>query len=77
MSVAVVSIEGNVFFALGAAALARQSATVPVHTPELNTARTMALDYFNAQAALGVRSRRRGASDAPKVHANRGVYHKL
>ena len=37
-------------FALGAGALARQSATVSVHTPELNMARTMALDYFNAQA---------------------------
>ena len=38
-------------YALGAAALARQSAVVPVHTPELNTARTCALDYFHAQSA--------------------------
>ena len=39
-------------FGLGVAALARQSASVPVHTPELNTARTSALDYFNSQAGL-------------------------
>lgn len=37
-------------FAIGAAALARQAAVVPVHTPELNTARCAALDYFNAQS---------------------------
>lgn len=39
-------------FSLGAGALARQSAVVPVHTAELNTARTCALDYFNSQAGL-------------------------
>ena len=39
-------------FALGSAALMAQSATIPVHTPELNTARTMALDYFEAQESL-------------------------
>ena len=39
-------------FALGAAALARQAASVCVHTPELNTARTCALDYFQAQASM-------------------------
>ena len=37
-------------FALGAAALAQQCAVVPVHTAELNVARTCCLDYFGAQA---------------------------
>ena len=39
-------------FTIGAAAVAKQSAGVAVHTPELNTARTCALDYFAAQSAL-------------------------
>ena len=39
-------------FTLGAAALALQAAVVPVHTPELNTARACVLDYFNCQSAL-------------------------
>lgn len=39
-------------YTIGAAELARQAAAVPVHTPELNTARTCALDYFAAQASL-------------------------
>ena len=39
-------------FTIGSAALARQSAAVPVHTAELNVARTAALDYFGAQSAL-------------------------
>ena len=38
-------------FTIGSAELAKQSGAVPVHTPELNTARTCALDYFAAQAA--------------------------
>ena len=37
-------------FTIGSAELAKQSGAVPVHTPELNTARTCALDYFAAQA---------------------------
>ena len=37
-------------FTIGTAELAAQSAKVPVHCPELNTARTCALDYFEAQA---------------------------
>jgi hypothetical protein len=39
-------------FTLGAGALARQASTVPVHTPELNTARACVLDYFDAQSSL-------------------------
>lgn len=39
-------------FTIGCANLARQSAEVVVHTPELNTARTCVLDYFTAQATL-------------------------
>ena len=39
-------------FTIGSAELAKQSGAVPVHTPELNTARTCALDYFAAQAGL-------------------------
>jgi len=39
-------------FTIGSAELAAQSAKVPVHCPELNTARTCALDYFEAQAGL-------------------------
>jgi hypothetical protein len=39
-------------FTLGAAALALQAAVVPVHTPELNTARACVLDYFNSQSSL-------------------------
>jgi hypothetical protein len=39
-------------FTIGSAALAKQSAAVPVHTPELNVARTAALDYFAAQSGL-------------------------
>ena len=35
-------------FAISSAALARQSAIIPCHTAELNTARTCALDYFAA-----------------------------
>ena len=31
---------------------AKQAAAVPVHTPELNTARVCALDYFDAQSSL-------------------------
>ena len=37
-------------FTIGSGALAKQSAAVPCHTAELNTARTAALDYFAAQA---------------------------
>ena len=39
-------------FALSAAQLATQSASVWVHTAELNTARSRVLDYFAAQEAL-------------------------
>ena len=39
-------------FTIGAAALAKQTDDVVVHTPELNTARTCALDYFAAQSSL-------------------------
>ena len=39
-------------FTIGSAELAAQSAKAPVHCPELNTARTCALDYFAAQASL-------------------------
>ena len=39
-------------FTLGAAALALQAGVVPVHTPELNTARACVLDYFNCQSSL-------------------------
>ena len=39
-------------FAISSAALMTQSTTIPVHTPELNTARTCAIDYFAGQEAL-------------------------
>ena len=43
------TLHGSPGFTIGAGALARQGASVPCHTPELNTARTEALDYFAAQ----------------------------
>ena len=46
-------------FSIGSAALAKQSADVPVHTAELNTARTCVLDYFGEQ----VRSAHERAAD--------------
>eukprot|EP00965_Chrysotila_dentata_P120423 3982014-Pleurochrysis_carterae.AAC.4 len=39
-------------FSVGAGLLARQAASVAVHTAELNLARTCALDYFGAQSAM-------------------------
>ena len=39
-------------FTFGTAALVTQCATIPVYTPELNIARTLALDYFGAQSRL-------------------------
>jgi thiol-disulfide isomerase/thioredoxin len=39
-------------FTIGSGALAKQSSHVPVHTPELNTARACVLDYFDAQSSL-------------------------
>ena len=44
-------------FTIGSAELAKQSGAVPVHTPELNTARTCALDYFAAQAGSALLTR--------------------
>ena len=37
-------------FTIGSAALVTQCTTIPVHTAELNTARTCVLDYFGEQA---------------------------
>ena len=58
-------------FALSAAQLATQSASVWVHTAELNTARSRVLDYFAAQEALpkifGWSGRRRSRSQPPGV----------
>ena len=39
-------------FTIGSGALAKQSADMPVFSPELNSARTCALDYFSAQSTL-------------------------
>jgi hypothetical protein len=36
-------------FSIGSAALAQQSAIIPCHTAELNSARSCTLDYFAAQ----------------------------
>ena len=39
-------------FTIGSGALATQAGTVVVHCPELNVARSCALDYFAAQQSL-------------------------
>ena len=63
-------------YTIGCAGLDKQSATVPVSTPELNTARTCVLDYFEAQArrcksarpAMRARPPQTGRPHRPDAH---------